>query len=173
MKSSFLYILLVLTLSFLSCNKEKQQEDYDFHNPVWAERKSNNQVLDSLEKRKTYLPVYAQIYEVSEERKINLAATVSIRNTDLKDTIYISKVDYFNTEGHLIRKYLTAPVYVLPMETLEIIIKSADNSGGTGANFLFEWYSGNKTSKALFESVMISTTAQQGISFTSRGIDIN
>ncbi|MCE3258934.1 MAG: hypothetical protein K0S12_575 [Bacteroidetes bacterium] len=173
MKSHFLYFLLILTLSFFSCNKDKEQDHTDFHRPEWGERKIKDHVLDSLKKTNTYLPVYAQIYEVSEERKINLAATVSIRNTDLKDTIYISRIDYYNTEGHLIRQYLSAPVYVLPMETLEIIIKSADNAGGTGANFLFEWYSENKSSDAIFEAVMISTTAQQGISFTSRGVDIN
>jgi hypothetical protein len=173
MKSSFLYVLLLLTFFFLSCNDGKEGEQVSFHKPEWAERKINDHALDSLEKKRTYLPVYAQIYEVSEERKINLAATVSIRNTDLKDRVYISKIDYYNTGGHLIRQYLAAPVYVEPMETLEIIIKSADNTGGTGANFLFEWYSDTKTSKAFFESVMISTTAQQGISFTSRGVDIN
>ncbi|MGZ4057312.1 MAG: DUF3124 domain-containing protein [Bacteroidia bacterium] len=77
-------------------------------------------------------------------------------------------MDYYNTTGHLIRKYLDFPIYIKPLETLEIIINTNDNEGGTGANFVFEWLSTKTISKPLFESVMISTREQQGIAFTCR-----
>lgn len=123
-----------------------------------------------LKKSRFYLPVYAQIYAASEDIKIDLAATISIRNSNLKDTVILSRIDYFDTGGRLIRKYIAQPVYVAPMETIEIVISSEDNDGGSGANFFFEAYTPPSASAPLFEAVMISTSGSQGISFTSRAV---
>jgi len=170
MKKVFFVYIGTLLLFFFSCRVDN---GVGYHQPDWSVRKVQKLQIDSLLKSKTYLPVYAQIYEMTEERKVDLAATISIRNTDTKDTVYLNKIDYYNTEGHLIRKYIDAPVYLKPAETIEIIIKSEDNEGGTGANFIFEWFASKKNSKPLFEAVMISTSGQQGISFSSRGVDLN
>lgn len=156
---------------FFSCSKEKEPLDYDL--PDWSARKVRIEKLDSLKTGETYLPVYAQIYELSGERKVDLTATISIRNTDVTDTVYLKRIDYYNTAGSLIRHYLDAPIFVKPAETIEIIIKGSDNDGGTGANFIFEWFAPKNTSNPYFESVMISTSGQQGISFTCRGVELN
>lgn len=55
------------------------------------------------------------------------------------------------------------------METVEIVIDESDKEGGTGANFLFKWSISPNSSEPFFESVMLSTSGQQGISFTTRG----
>ena len=59
------------------------------------------------------------------------------------------------------------------METVEIIIDEIDKEGGTGANFLMEWKINQTSNEPLFEGVMISTSGQQGLSFTTHGIKIN
>jgi hypothetical protein len=164
-------IPVFILLSFFAC-KSKQEENA-YHLPDWSSRLAAIPQADSLKTKRAYLPVYPQIYEISEKRKIDLAATVSIRNTDISNTIYLGKIDYYNTEGKLIRKYIDKPVYIKPLETIEIIIKSTDNEGGTGANFIFEWLGNEKASKPLFEAVMLTTSGQQGISFTCRAVEIN
>ena len=164
------FIPVFFLLMSLGCKNERQEITY--HLPDWSSRLAVPAQTDSLKARRAYLPVYAQIYEISEKRKIDLAATISIRNTDISNTIYLSKIDYYNTEGKLIRKYIDKPVYLKPLETIEIIIKSADNEGGSGANFIFEWMGKAEASKPLFEAVMLSTSGQQGISFTCRAVDI-
>ena len=55
------------------------------------------------------------------------------------------------------------------METLEIVINEEEISSGTGGNFMFDWMLNKDATEPLFESVMISTTSQQGLSFTSQG----
>lgn len=165
----YLYYIFVLVV-LASCNDKKDSSDY--HLPDWNGRKIVATRTDSLTITKTYLPVYAQIYSVSETHLTDLVATISIRNTDTQDSIYLNKIEYYNTDGKLIRKYIDAPVFVKPVETIEIVIKSSDNDGGTGANFIFEWMAKNCTTNPIFEAVMISTSGQQGISFTSRGVDL-
>ncbi len=112
-------------------------------------------------------------YSESEHRSHNLTATVSMRNTSCTDTIYICSADYFNTEGQLVHKYIDKTIFLKPLETIEIVIAQADNKGGTGANFVFNWQTPEKCSEPLFECVMISTYGQQGLSFTTKGIRIN
>lgn len=172
MKNKFsILITLTATLLFVlaGCKDRHTKEAPPAQD--WNSRLAKG-VPDSLPKRQTYLPVYSQIYEMSESLKLDLTATISIRNTSVTDTLYVSKIDYYNTEGHLIRKYLPATVFIRPAETVEIIISRADNEGGSGGNFIFEWSARNEKIKPLFEAVMISTAGQQGISFTCRGVDL-
>lgn len=167
------FLSLLITFAFLnSCDLSKKETTPAFHQPDWNSRtlKANGNT-DSMKKMQTYLPVYAQIYQVSQERRVNMTATISLRNTDTNDTLFVEQINYYNTEGKLIRKYIDKTVFVKPMETVEIIINSADNEGGTGANFIFDWYTKKETAHPLFESVMVSTEGQQGISFSARGVD--
>lgn len=85
----------------------------------------------------------------------------------------INRIEYFDTHGKSIEKYCDYPIYILPMETIEIIINQNENLGGTGGNFIFDWLIKSNGNKPLFECVMISTLGQQGLSFISQGIEIN
>ena len=124
---------------------------------------------DSMISGSTYLSVYSEIYSQSEHRTHNLTATVSMRNTNLSDTVFIDKAAYFDTHGNPIRSYFDKPVFIAPMETVEIVIDEVDREGGTGANFLFNWRIKPTSNEPLFEGVMISTSGQQGLSFTTQG----
>jgi len=137
----------------------------------WAVRKTNRTPADSLlSKGSSYLPVYSEIYQRNKNFTFNLTATVSIRNISLTDSIYLYKADYYNTHGDLIHSYLKDPVYIKPMETIEIVVDEDDEKGGTGANFIFDWAKKKDKLDPFFEAVMISTSGQQGLSFTTQGI---
>jgi hypothetical protein len=116
-----------------------------------------------------YIPIYSHIYSGDKERPVDLAATLSVRNTDPGRSIMIMAVDYYNSEGKLLRNYLSAPVELHKMATLRYVVKESDKEGGSGANFVVRWQAGQAVVPPLIESVMISTQSQQGISFTSRG----
>lgn len=135
----------------------------------WESKHYKKHLSDTLENGTTYLSVYSSIYSLNEDQTHNLTATVSIRNTSDSDSIFLTKASYFNTKGDLIRDYVDFPVLVLPLETIEIIIASKDDSGGTGANFIFDWKKKSTTSAPIFEGIMISTSGSQGISFTTSG----
>ena len=164
-----LFSLMIIAI-FISCQEEKKISSYD---PVdWQARSVDDGVTDSLQKGKSYLSVYSEIYSQTEHITHNLTSTISMRNINLEDTIYIEKAEYFNTEGHSIRSYFDHPIYIAPLETVEIVVDETDIAGGTGANFIFEWATRDSIADPLFEGVMISTSGQQGLSFTSKGVRI-
>lgn len=168
MKNIIKIIFIILLLS--SCQGEKENKidkSTDFES-----RKTEITNLNDLVQGKSYLPVYSHIYHRYENRTFDLTITISIRNITLTDPIYILKADYFNTNGDNIRQYIQKPIYLKPMETIEIIIAEDDNEGGSGANFVFEWAVKNDKNPPLFEAVMISTNGQQGLSFSTRGVQI-
>ena len=138
----------------------------------WEKRAAGSLLTEALTKGSTYLPVYSQIYQLHEKVTYDLTVTVSLRNISPKDTVFIFRADYYNTEGHIIRKYFNDPIYIKPLETVEIVIDEADTAGGTGGNFIFDWGVPNERNAPLFEAVMISTTGQQGLSFLTRGVRI-
>lgn len=165
---AFIYIMIILNLA--SCEDVKETTSIDSVN--WQKRKIKESPADSLENGTTYLSIYSHIYSQSEQTTHDLTATVSMRNTNLEDTIYIDNAKYYNTRGDLIRTYFNETIYLFPMETVEIIINQVDKEGGSGANFLFDWQIPANCREPLFEGVMISTYGQQGLSFTTSGVRV-
>ena len=133
--------------------------------PAWGESPlSRGQSL--------YVPVYSHIYSGDKERPVYLAVTVSIRNTDAAQAIQVTAVDYYNSEGQRLHRYLDKPILLPPMATTRYVVKESDKAGGSGANFIVRWQSESPVNPPLVESIMISTASQLGISFVSRAVPI-
>ncbi|UZR93033.1 DUF3124 domain-containing protein [Chondrinema litorale] len=168
LQNNSLVLLAFFISTLFACEKDKEISSF---NPVnWNKRSIELTQTDSLIKGSTYLSVYSEIYSMSEHRTHTLTATVSMRNISSTDTVYVFHAEYYNTKGDLIRTYFDKPIFLQPLETVEIIIDEDDKDGGTGANFIFDWATKNDKIKPYFEAVMISESGQQGISFTTQGI---
>lgn len=124
--------------------------------------------IEKVDGHRVYVPVYSYVYHM-EDDVFYLTNTLSIRNTDETDDIYITAVNYYDTKGKLIRSYTEKPVQLPPLATLEYIIGVYDSSGGSGANFIVEWISDKAVTEPVIECVMIGTQSQQGISLISVG----
>lgn len=154
MKNGFFFICLIVFVSISSVLLP----------PAYATEReglSNGQII--------YVPAYSHIYSGNRERPFLLTITLSIRNIDPEHHINITGVDYYETQGKLLRKYITKPVLLKPLESLRYVVPEKDRSGGSGANFLVEWRSEKYLNAPIIEAIMISTQGQQGVSFTSRG----
>lgn len=163
--------LVFLLGNFLACEEKKGISSYNPNHweGHYADSEAGVLQSDSIHKGKTYLSIYSHIYSFSQEKSQNLTAMVSLRNVSDTGIIYISKADYYNTKGELIRHYFEKPIYLKPLETVEIIIDETDNHGGSGAKFIFEWSAAFNTPEPLFEAVMTSLRGSQGLSFTTIG----
>lgn len=160
-------LLLIVCIGIISCEEEEKLSSLD---PViWKNRAANISPKDSLEKGETYLSIYSQIYSVNESKRHNLTAVASLRNTSLTDTIYMTKATYYDSHGKAVRTYFDFPIYLAPMETVEIVIDEIDVEGGTGSNFIFDWQKAKSTTEPLFEGVMTSVMGQQGLSLITQG----
>jgi len=116
-----------------------------------------------------YVPAYSHIYAGARDRAYLLTITLSIRNIDPENPVTITRVDYYETQGQLLKKHIDKPKVLKPLESIRYIIPEKDKSGGSGANFMVHWKSGKPVNPPIVEAVMIGTRSQQGISFTSRG----
>jgi len=152
MKKNSAIIFAFLSIFFFHCRSSHADENV---------RLSDGQTI--------YVPAYSHIYSGSKERPFLLTVTLSIRNIDLKDQIKITTADYYETQGHLLKKHINSPIILKPLESLRYVIPENDKSGGSGANFIVAWKAEKPVNPPIVESVMIGTQAQQGISFTSRG----
>ena len=116
-----------------------------------------------------YVPAYSHIYSGDRERPFLLTVTLSIRNIDPKHHLRITTVDYYETQGKLLKRYVDKPVTLNPLESIRYIIPERDRAGGSGANFMVAWKAEKYVNPPIVETIMIGTQSQQGISFTSRG----
>ncbi len=171
-KTHILSLFSFLLLGFYSCFDDSPNLNEEGENILTIREieidKESLAIQDTV-----YVPIYSDIYTKTSSSKILLTATLSIRNTSFKDTLFINAIDYYNSAGELARKYIKdKPIFLSPMESIEYVIEQEDNDGGTGANFIIDWGSRNPLTKPVFQGVMISTIGQHGISFTTEGVSI-
>jgi hypothetical protein len=116
-----------------------------------------------------YVPVYSHIYVGVRGDSFDLAISLSVRNIDTKRSITVTSVDYHDSKGKLVRRYLDKPLEVAPLATTDFFVAESDTAGGFGAAFLVKWKSNAPVNRPIIEGVMAGTRSAQGISFTSRG----
>ncbi len=116
-----------------------------------------------------YVPIYSDIYIDVQNPKSLLAATLSIRNTSFEDSLFLSKIDYYNTDGHLVKSFIDRQLSLPPMATLNYVIEREDDTGGPGANFIVSISSRNKDVQPLIQAVMVGDYSNKGFSFITYG----
>lgn len=167
LKKTSSIFLFIFILNLLAC--ENEPKTIQFKPVDWQDKTIDFNVTPAYESGTSYLSVYSDIFDHSDEMKHLLTATVSMRNTSMTDTLFILSADYYNTKGEAIRSYADRPIFIEPLETLEIVIPRLDISGGSGANFIFDWAIRKNKHEPIFEAVMVWTTGNQGISFVTQG----
>ena len=119
-----------------------------------------------------YVPVYSNVFVGPRSLPFNLATTLSIRNTDPTHPLTITSVDYLDTAGRVVRRYLAKPLGLAPLATHYIHLEEKDTAGGFGAKFIVRWESPRVINTPIIECLMIGATSGQGISFVSPGQEI-
>ncbi len=165
---SVIVVLLFTAFVFASCKEQESRTESPrpiVFNPETLKipdgggRKIRGQVL--------YMPIYSNI-PYSEKRHYDLSAFLAIHNTDLKNRIKITRVDFFNTDGKVVNQFIVADQWLDPLATAIFTIPRKDQSG-TGANFLVEWMADQRVNEPLIESIMKDLSGNLGLSFLSTG----
>ncbi|MBN9669486.1 DUF3124 domain-containing protein [Labrenzia aggregata] len=115
-----------------------------------------------------YVPAYSRIFTYPNRFDL-LATTLAVHNVDPKTEIMLTKVDYHNEDGELLRALLSDPVTLAPLQSKTVLIPINDTTGGVGANFLLVWTSKTPALSPIAEAIMTSGGAGPGPSFSSRG----
>ncbi len=114
-----------------------------------------------------YVPAYSHIYIRDAQRSMNLATTLSLRNTSPESPIELSAIEYYDSSGNHVRDYLDTTRVLDPLASTYIVVEQDDIRGGVGANFLVRWHAETPVPPPVVETVMITTESTQGISFRS------
>lgn len=119
-----------------------------------------------------YVPIYSDIYVDAQNQNKLLAATLSIRNTSFEDSLFVTKLDYFNTQGESVKSFIHNPISLPPMATVNYVIEKEDDSGGAGANFIVELSARNPGIQPIIQAIMIGEYGNKGFAFSTDGYSI-
>jgi len=116
-----------------------------------------------------YVSIYSNVYAGPKKVAFQLAAMLSIRNTDPKYPITILKIDYYDNNGKMIERYISEPFELGPFASTHFYIKEYDKRGGPGASFIVKWRSAQRVNQPIVEGIMLGLTSGQGLSFVCPG----
>jgi hypothetical protein len=119
-----------------------------------------------------YVPIYSDIYIDQQNPKHLLSSTLSIRNTSFTENVYVSNIDYYNTQGDLVKKFLEKTISLPPMATVNYVIEKDDDTGGSGANFIVVLNSKSNQVKPIIQAIMIGEYSNKAFSFSTDGYSI-
>jgi len=116
-----------------------------------------------------YVSIYSNVYSGPKKVPFQLAAMLSIRNTDPKYPVTVTKVDYYDNDGKMIDPYIKEPFELGPLASTHFYIREYDKRGGPGANFIVKWRSAARVNHPIIEGIMLGLASGQGLSFTCPG----
>lgn len=114
-----------------------------------------------------YLPAYTSFR--GRNGQSELSTLLRIDNTSSSKPLVLERIDYFDTSGKLIQRYLTSPIALKPQGAIQIFVPASDNRGGPAPNFIVSWAATPPMSEPLMETVTFGRIEGEGYSFVSQG----
>ncbi len=119
--------------------------------------------------QRVYVPAYSHILIGDRSTPFNLAATLSVRNTDPANAVTVTAIDYYDGSGRPVKRHLERPHVLRPLAATEVFVPEGDTSGGFGASFLVTWTAEAAATPPVIECLLIGARSGQGISILSPG----
>jgi len=168
--AGFLVIILLITyLANLLDSIETLEDQLQYQPPEhYHPANTGANVILIVDSQTVYVPAYSHIYARGGNAHL-LETTLSIRNTDPENSILINSVDYYDTQGKLVKNYLDQAVKLRPLQTTAYLVKKQDTRGGSGANFIVTWSAEQAVYEPIIEAIMVGASNNQPISFISHG----
>ena len=116
-----------------------------------------------------YVPAYSHVYTSKDQREV-MGITLSIRNTDFTNSLWVEKILYYNTEGDLVETFLSSPHVLAPMSSIDMVVDLTDMRGGSGANFIVEWGSKKELTDPVIHAVMVQVSGTRAFAFAVDGV---
>ena len=101
-------------------------------------------------KQRAYVPVNAP---VRTNKNTLLGKTIlKVRNTSFTDSLYLTRVEYYDADGMLLKNFIQSILLVLPMATKEIVVQG-NEFRKPGDNFIVQWYLNDPMHRPIIEAV--------------------
>jgi len=97
----------------------------------------------------------------------DLRATIFIHNTDQNNAINIVGIDFYNSGGKLVDKYLSQPLKLNALAATRINVKQPlGGEEGMAAHFIVQWQSATKVVEPIIQGLFFGSSGTRGYSFT-------
>lgn len=118
-----------------------------------------------------YIPSYANVISGPPIfMVVPLRANLIVHNTDPSQSITVTRIDHYDTDGKLAYRYLEKPVTLQPLAATRVVVKEPKKGDeGLGANFIVEWNAAKPVNEPIVDCLMLGTLGNQGFSFYSQG----
>jgi hypothetical protein len=94
--------------------------------------------------------------------------TIFIHNTDQNNPINIVRMDFYDTNGKLVEKYLQQPRKLNANSASRINVKELlKGEEGSGAHFIIQWQAENKVVEPLVQTWFVGAVGTRGYAYTS------
>ncbi len=94
--------------------------------------------------------------------------TVFIHNADQNNPINLVRIDFYDTGGKLVKKFLDQPRKLNANAAMRINIKELlKDEEGSGAHFIIQWQAENKVVDPLVQTWFAAALGTRGYAFTS------
>ena len=170
MKAAWLALVAAVALAGTAC-REPRPDPATLGSSASRLKPATTAPAEPAVRRTVYVPVYSSLYlglEAGPET-LELAATLSIRNTSARHPVVLEFVRYYDSHGTLVREYLERRSELAPLGSVEYVIRNRDTAGGPGAKFLVGWTGTAGMDEPLIEAIMIGQKGSAGWSFTASG----
>ena len=163
---ALIFLALLIALIY-NTSRVNELEDNNQAFPITNRYSLGSQTINIISSQTVYVPIYSHINRSSGEPQL-LEATLSIRNSDPKNSITLTSARYYDTEGKQLQNYYKKPMLLKPLQSTEILIEMKDARGGSGANFIIEWVSDIPVYEPVIEAIMVGNSSNS-VSFKSTG----
>ena len=121
-----------------------------------------------------FVPAYRSFYQIygSARDSYALTSTAFLHNIDPKQTIEILSIEFFDSEGKLIKNLLEAPLLIKPRNSREITIQPRTQHEDCAAHLIVRWKSGQPANTPVVEVLMVGQVLNRGISFNTQGYEV-
>jgi hypothetical protein len=105
---------------------------------------------------------------VTDDFSFSVYPTIVIHNTDPDHAINIVKMDFYNSSGELVKKYLQQPLKLNPSAGTRIHLKNAlSGQEGTAAHFIIQWQAETRVVEPLVTGLMLGSRGTRGYSLAT------
>jgi hypothetical protein len=130
--------------------------------PAWAQTARQGVI---------YAPLYQEAIVDHRGRRMDLAATVYVRNLSRKHAITVDSVTLVDGKGKAGTQCTQGKQRLEPLANLRLLPPTCPAGTGT-PSILIHWSAAQPVPTPLVEVLMMGTAGQQGISLTSQGVPL-
>lgn len=121
---------------------------------------------------KVYLPIYRNLIIDERGRRLPVHTNVYVRNLDQKQNLRLISATLFDAQGRQVGSLASKEIVLTPLAAVSFSVKPFEDDGGE-ACVIINWSAKAPVRPPMVQGLILGTAGQQGISLTTRGVNLD